>query len=374
MQDNQKHYYAFISHSSVDEKMAKWLLRKLEGYHIPVAIQKKYHAPKRLKPIFLFQADLTGNKLRAALDGELTESQYLIVVCSPSAAKSDYVNGEVQHFINSGRCDKIIPFIVAGTPFASLKNNAEEECCPPALVALKGTDNELRGVDLRESTKQRGSKQAAVVDIVATMLGVRFDVMWDRYRRHRIRQAILFTLSSLLLVMAFALTWQMLQPVDVGIRVIEATPSNKELPPCRNIIVRMNLENEQKTDSIVAIGNTLWFHNIPRKYMGRETRIEIEAKEYLPVDTILVLQRNMTLPLCRDASIYGHVRFRLVHFAHPEQADIYIHSHKAQADAEGLVEYYMPLEEQQQMYAIQINNQTDTLDMPCGEDVVIVSR
>ena len=50
---DQKHYYAFISHSSEDEKIAKWLCKQLEGYHIPTAIQKEYHAPKRLKPIFL---------------------------------------------------------------------------------------------------------------------------------------------------------------------------------------------------------------------------------------------------------------------------------------------------------------------------------
>ena len=90
--ESSKHYYAFISHSSDDEKIAKWLRKQLESYHIPTSIQKEYHAPKRLKPIFLFQTDLSGNNLGDSLNEELFDSQYLIVICSPSAAKSKYVN------------------------------------------------------------------------------------------------------------------------------------------------------------------------------------------------------------------------------------------------------------------------------------------
>lgn len=213
MNQEQKHYYAFISHSSEDEKTAKWLCKQLEGYHIPTTIQKEYQAPKRLKPIFLFQADLAGNKLRAALEGELKDSKYLIVICSPSSAKSDYVNEEVLHFINSGRYDKIIPFIVDGKPFASVKGNAEEECFPPALVALRGTEKELRGIDLREEKKHRGSKKAAVIDVIATMLGVRFDVLWDRYRHRRIRQYCLAALLCLLVCLGGFFLWDYNRPM-----------------------------------------------------------------------------------------------------------------------------------------------------------------
>jgi hypothetical protein len=371
MEQLRKHYYAFISHSSKDEKMAKWLLKQLENYHIPATIQKEYHAPKRLKPIFLFQKDLTGNKLRDALEGELRDSKFLIVVCSPASARSEYVNAEVQHFIDSGRYDKIIPFIIDGVPFASLSGQANEECFPPALISLKGTDRELRGIDLRESIKQRGSRQAAVVDIVASMLGVRFDTMWNRYRRYRRRQLIALTVAALMMVGAFVMLWKMMQPIDVSLSVDEATPVNSAFPPCQNIVVRMYLDDEQKTDTLASVGDTAWMHNIPRWYLGRDVRVELYTKEYLPVDTMLVLQRKMTLPICRDANIYGHVRFYLVDIAHPEQADIRVGGQKAQADADGLVEMDIPIEAQQKKYVVAVNNQTDTLYMPCGEDVVI---
>ena len=198
MTQEQKHYYAFISHSSEDEKTAKWLCKQLEGYHIPAVIQKDYHAPKRLKPIFLFQTDLSGNKLRDALEGELSDSQFLIVLCSPAAAKSDYVNKEVKHFIDSGRYDKIIPFIIDGTPFASLKGDLENECFPSAMVALKGTEQELRGIDLRQEQKDRGSKKAAVIDVIASMLGVRMDVLWNRYRKSMLINRVLACILSII--------------------------------------------------------------------------------------------------------------------------------------------------------------------------------
>ena len=217
MEQDQKHYYAFISHSSKDEKIAKWLCRRIERYHIPTAVQKVHHAPKRLKPIFLYEMDLSQNVLKNALENELIDSQYLIVICSPIAAKSSHVNDEVSQFVNSGRYNKIIPFIVEGKPFASLNGNTEEECYPPALVELKGTEKELRGINLYEEEKQRGSKMAAVADVIASMLGVRFDVLYRRYQRDRRRKICLFILATMGIISLFFMIWYQKQQVKLNL-------------------------------------------------------------------------------------------------------------------------------------------------------------
>ena len=87
------HYYAFISYATTDSKWAKWLQHQLSYYHIPSSVRKsQIGIPKKLRPIFIYEYDLSGNRLHEALQQELQASKYLIVICSPAAAKSKYVN------------------------------------------------------------------------------------------------------------------------------------------------------------------------------------------------------------------------------------------------------------------------------------------
>ena len=187
----QKHYIAFISYSTTDEKWAKWLWQKLEYYAVPSNLRQEHpELPKHLRPVFWYKQDLSGTGLENALHKELDASGYLIVICSPSSAKSDWVNKEVLRFVELGRQDKIIPLIVAGSPNA---RNASEECFPPALRNLP-KEQELRGIDLR----RKEGKQHALVDVIATLLGVRFNDLWQRHKRHR--KKIIKLITSILLL------------------------------------------------------------------------------------------------------------------------------------------------------------------------------
>lgn len=176
--EQKYHYYAFISYSTTDSKWAKWLQHELSYYHIPSSIKKsKIGVPERIRPVFIYEYDLAGNQLHTAIQQELEASKYLIVICSPNAAKSKYVNNEVETFIRMGRSQYIIPFIVDGEVDCS---DSRRECFPPALLAMlhsgdKG--NELRGINVTTNGKRH-----ALVDVVATMLDVRLDVLWNRYK------------------------------------------------------------------------------------------------------------------------------------------------------------------------------------------------
>lgn len=197
--NEQNSYYAFISYNSADEKWAKWLQHNLEYYHIPSALCKEYpELPKKIRPVFWYKQDLSGTKLKKALNNELSSSKYLIVICSPDSAKADWVNDEVVAFIEQGKGDRIIPFIVAGTPHAK---NPDEECFPPALRNLT-RDEEIRGIDVR----RKEGKYHALVDVIATMFGVRFDVLWQRHERRRKRiHNIWITVASVFLLCALGI-------------------------------------------------------------------------------------------------------------------------------------------------------------------------
>lgn len=171
--DNYK-YYAFISYKREDEKWAKWLQRKLEYYRIPMAIRKQNSKlPKRVRPVFKDTTDLCGGVLEKVINEALDASKYLIVICSPRAAKSTWVCKEVQRFISRGREEFIIPFIIEGTPFTK----DTQECYPEALKVLSGS-REMLGIRINEL-----GRDAAAIKVVTHMLGLDFNELWQRYRR-----------------------------------------------------------------------------------------------------------------------------------------------------------------------------------------------
>ena len=118
--NNNKKYFAFISYKREDEKWAGWLQDVIERYRLPVSLKRKRpELPASCRPLFRDSTDLCGGVLADVIKRGLDNSKYLIVICSPRAASSQWVCKEVQEFIDSGRADNIIPFIIEGCPNSS---------------------------------------------------------------------------------------------------------------------------------------------------------------------------------------------------------------------------------------------------------------
>lgn len=178
--EQQYEYFAFISYKREDEKWAKWLQRKLEYYKLPSSIRKgKPDLPEKIRPVFKDTTDLGPGFLAQKIQDALNSSKFLIVICSTRSANSVWVSKEVQSFIDSGRTDHIIPFIIGGTPNATDPNN---ECFPEGLRQLVG-DNELLGVNINEM-----GPDAAAIKVIARMFNLRFDTLWQRHKRNASKQ------------------------------------------------------------------------------------------------------------------------------------------------------------------------------------------
>ena len=100
---NQYKYRAFISYSHRDERWATWLHRALESYRLPRNLvgtkTTTGEVPKRLRPVFRDRDDLSSaSDLGGTVKQALSDSENLIVVCSPDAAKSHWVNEEIRQF------------------------------------------------------------------------------------------------------------------------------------------------------------------------------------------------------------------------------------------------------------------------------------
>ena len=372
-------YFAFISFQSADAKEAVRLQHAIEHYRLPAVLcRQDTSIPKRIKPLYCYLNDMhAGEELMQELKSRMENSRYLIVVCSPHAAKSAYINSGIDYFISLGRRDSIIPVIVGGVPYSG---DPATECFPEALRrhfpkhADPLQDHSILGINIHEAgigSRQEAYNRAMLM-VVARMLQLDFDGLLLRDRQRRRKRTIVGTLLSLMVVAALGLTWWFSQSVQVGIQIEEATPHNIYLPECQNIVLRLYLDNEQKSDTLATLNETSLLRNIPPRYIGKETRITLSANGYLPLDTTVVLQKNLVLPLRRDADLYGHVHFHLVGLEHPERADVRVNNIKVESAPDGLIEMDIPIAEQRTVYPVTVNNQSDTLYMPCGEDVVIV--
>ncbi|MEZ5922433.1 MAG: toll/interleukin-1 receptor domain-containing protein [Parvularculaceae bacterium] len=159
----QKKYRAFISYSHADEAWGGWLQRRLERYRAPGALGqalKERGASARLSPVFRDRDDLpAGDDLNQAIQQALAESEFQIVICSPRAAKSRWVNEEAKLFYKLHGPGRTLAIIVDGEPGASATPGREdEECLPPALRFRLDADGNLTGetaepiaADARES-------------------------------------------------------------------------------------------------------------------------------------------------------------------------------------------------------------------------------
>ncbi|MCH5312188.1 MAG: TIR domain-containing protein [Prevotella sp.] len=196
--DKQKEYFAFISYKREDEKWAKWLQHKLEHYRLPTNVRKSDPSlPQNIRPVFKDTSELGAGVLADEIHEALENSKYLIVICSPRAAKSQWVGKEVQTFIDMGRFDKIIPFIIGGKPFSEI---SEEECFPSALLNLP-KEQELLGVNINEI-----GRDAAVVKVVARMFDLKFDTLWQRYEREqKKKQQIKISIISICLLISIGI-------------------------------------------------------------------------------------------------------------------------------------------------------------------------
>lgn len=194
MKTTQYTNIAFISYKREDEKWAKWLQAKLEHYKLPTEIRKQYpdlEFAKNPRHVFKDTTDLSGGVLAKAIKDGLDSSKFLIVICSPRAAKSEWVCKEVQDFIDSGREEYIIPFIIDGEPYSE---NLESECFPEALKSLAG-ERELLGININES-----GRDSAAVKVVARLFELKFDVLWDRFGKEVVRRRLIYTITSVFIL------------------------------------------------------------------------------------------------------------------------------------------------------------------------------
>ena len=201
----EKKYWAFISYSHKDVKWARWLHSMLERYRIPKRLVGREttagRIPRRLRPVFRDRDELAaGVNLSESIQASLRSSRALVVVASPAAAKSPYVDAEIRELQQTGRGDQILCLIVDGEPRALARHkNEADECFPPSLCS----GPEPLGADIRPNAD---GKRDAFLKIVSGLLAIGFDELKQRDQRQRFRRRMLLGGVSVVLAAILAVS------------------------------------------------------------------------------------------------------------------------------------------------------------------------
>ncbi len=175
-------YSAFISYNSHDAPIVRRLHRRLETYRLPRRLVGKSPTvdsrTHRIKPIFRDNLELSAAyDLTAAVRDAIAQSDYLIVVCSPRSAQSEWVGREIELFRALHGDSHILAALVDGTPQTAFH---------PALHGhVPAVEYEPLAADFRPGAS---GHKLAFLKLIAALVGVRLDELLQRDAQRQIRQ------------------------------------------------------------------------------------------------------------------------------------------------------------------------------------------
>ncbi len=192
-------YDAFISYRHLEKDMyvAKKVHKALETTKIPRKIQKET-GKKRIQRVFRDQEELPiGSDLGNNIEYALTESEMLVVICSPQTQESYWVMKEIDTFISLHGRENVLAVLVEGEP---------EDSFPPQLLSDEnGNPVEPLAADVRGETKREINKKIKVetMRLAASILHCDYDDLRQRHRERRVRRNMTIATGVAILGVAF---------------------------------------------------------------------------------------------------------------------------------------------------------------------------
>ena len=179
-------YKAFISyrHQSPDQEIAKQLHTMIETYRIPSSLKKSLRINK-MGRVFRDEEELPlSTDLGADIRTALAQSEWLIVLCSPSYLESKWCKAELDYYISLGRRDHILAILVNGDPNESFPEQLRFMEVNGHTVQVEPLAGDVRAENTAAALKKLKTEKLRVL---APMLGVTYDTLRQRARRRRTR-------------------------------------------------------------------------------------------------------------------------------------------------------------------------------------------
>jgi len=203
-----QHFDAFISyrHTERDIRAAQDIQRSLEHFRIPRAIRSRT-GKDNIGPIFRDKDDLSiTSDLNDTICQALQNSDHLIVICSPEAKESAWVQKEIEFFLETHTRADILTVVTDGEPIDVI----------PEILRLEETEYIDRDGTVRTAILEREplccdwrmkksrAKREELPRLAAAILGCSYDDLRQRQRQYKTRR--LTALAAFLIVVLSALT------------------------------------------------------------------------------------------------------------------------------------------------------------------------
>jgi tetratricopeptide (TPR) repeat protein len=245
----------------------------LERYRTPKALRRaRPDLPDRLYPIFRDTDELASSTdLSESIRRAMDDSDALIVICSPAARASRWVNEEIRRFRAIGRGDRIFCLIVAGSP-----DPASADCAFPDTLLRDEAGSVLREPLAADVTAAGDGKRNAMLRIAAGLLQVGVDKLKRRDAQRQARSWSLVAAGSLLVT---ALT------IGLALYALHARrEADVRRAQAENLIgfmlgdLRKNLERIGKLELLDSIGNQAMVYFAAIGERGSENEMLERAK------------------------------------------------------------------------------------------------
>ncbi|MCR5735427.1 MAG: toll/interleukin-1 receptor domain-containing protein, partial [Lachnospiraceae bacterium] len=190
------------------------LHKKLENYKLPKSVLKKLNTDKtRIERVFRDEAELPlSDNLSDPITAALTNSKFLIVICTPRFLESVWCKKEVETFIKLHDRQHVLLVLAEGEP---------EDSFPEILMYedVKRKDENGNEVTIREEREPLAADCRAdnnrdrlkaldnvVIKLAAAMFNLNYDDLKQRHRERKMRRRIIALSAAFSLITIFALT------------------------------------------------------------------------------------------------------------------------------------------------------------------------
>ena len=276
-------YRGFLSYSHADRKFARKLHHYLENFKVPINLvgTPSSHGvvPEKLGTFFMDREELpSAPDLSTAIGQAITGSDFLIVLCSPYSALSEYVNQEVLEFKRMGRADHILCII---TEDVAPTADPIKDCFCPALKFELDEQGELSdrpSEPIAADARPNGDGyKGARLKLVAGLLGVGFDGLKQR-ELQRSNRRLLGIAGASLIGMAFTVGLSMIA-LDARDKAQRHQEEADKLIGFMLGDLRSRLDEVGRLDILDSVVDKTisYFQNLPPDELNARTRVQRSA-------------------------------------------------------------------------------------------------